>query len=51
MNKIISDEILQAIMRYLVSRPYNEVYQAIPLLQSLPDAPVSAAVTVEEPSA
>lgn len=36
MNKIITQEVVDALLRYLVQRPYSEVYQVIPVLQNLP---------------
>lgn len=35
--RIISEEWVQALLRYLVVRPYSEVYQIIPILQNLPE--------------
>jgi len=35
----ISDELVQAILNYLVTRPYNEVYKAISALRELPTMP------------
>lgn len=39
MNKIISAESVKALMNYLATRPYQEVFQVMPILASLPDAP------------
>lgn len=36
MNRIIDNDIVEALLRYLIIRPYNEVHQVIPILQNLP---------------
>jgi hypothetical protein len=42
--KLISDELIAALLRYLAQRPYQEVAQAIQALSQLQEAP-SAPVT------
>jgi len=37
MAKIIGDELLQGIIKYMGMRPYQEVYQVMPSLTSLPE--------------
>lgn len=39
MAKIIPDDLVQAIINYFGTRPYNEVCLIMPILQTLPDAP------------
>lgn len=47
--KLINEDVVQAILRYLITRPYNEVYQVIPILQELPDfVPPEPATAIEE---
>ncbi len=37
MAKIIENDVLQGIVNYLAKRPYDEVFQVLPKLTSLPD--------------
>ena len=43
---LIPRDLLEGVVRYLQTRPYAEVFQAVPALQSLKPAPV---VEVEAP--
>lgn len=35
--KLIPQEWVDALLRYLINKPYNEVSQIIPILQNLPE--------------
>lgn len=37
MAKLIEENIVQALVNYLSTRPYNEVYQILPILTNLPE--------------
>lgn len=39
--KLISEEQVHALLEYLVSRPYAEVFRGVAMLENLPIAPVS----------
>lgn len=41
MTKLIEDETVQNIIKYLQKHPYEQVYQGIAVLMQLPDAPKS----------
>jgi hypothetical protein len=54
MKFIITQENAQKILDYLTSRPYNEVFQLIPIFQELeqvpePEPPTPTLVEEEEP--
>lgn len=49
MNKVIEGRVVQLLLEYLATRPYREVYQVMPVLHNLPDAPDSDAHTLREP--
>ena len=38
--KIISEEQVQGLLNYLVSRPYAEVFRGVEMLENLPTAPL-----------
>ena len=38
-KKLIDAALVEALIQYLSSRPWNEVQQAMPALMNLPDAP------------
>jgi len=38
-NYIISEQIVKALLSYLATRPYQEVHQVMPVLQSLEEVP------------
>lgn len=42
MPKIIQEQLLESVINYLATRPYQEVYKVMPTLMSLPDAPPAA---------
>jgi hypothetical protein len=50
MAKIIGNELVQALVNYLATRPYQEVHQVMPLLLNLTDytAPVSPETPIGE---
>lgn len=37
MKYIITEEVIKALVTYLATRPYQEVYQVMPVLQNLPE--------------
>lgn len=48
-NLLITTEQRDALVQYLQTRPYMEVYQALPLLMSLQEAPEPAPEPEKEP--
>ena len=38
-NKLIPLEIVQSLQKYLATKPWSEVYQVMPILDHLQDAP------------
>ena len=50
-QRLISEELLEAVLRYLISRPMAEVEGAVAALRALPTAPEPAPVKKDDPKA